>query len=122
MRMMGWPCGLTFNWPTLDREVVSTNSDSDLGLATCGLQTDIRLLRFIYASPPTDPCPAFFASLRDSEYVMSTTSDAPAANVSTSSSIPHDIAKQYVGLSLIAFNDDLINYHPALPRLYAMIF
>jgi hypothetical protein len=53
---------------------------------------------------------------------MSTTSDAPAANASTTSSIPHDIVKQYVGLSRVAFKDDLINPFPALPRLYAMVF
>jgi hypothetical protein len=49
---------------------------------------------------------------------MSTTSGAPAANASTNLSIPHDIAKQYVGLSGVAFNDDLINPSPALPHLY----
>jgi hypothetical protein len=55
---------------------------------------------------------------------MSTTSDAPAANASTSSSISHDIVKQYVGLtsSRVAFNDDLINTFTALPRLYVMVF
>ena len=50
---------------------------------------------------------------------MSTTSDAPAANASTTFSVPHDIAKQYVDLSRAAFNGDLINPSPALPRLYA---
>jgi hypothetical protein len=54
---------------------------------------------------------------------MPTTSYALAANASTSPSIPHDIAKQYAGLSSrVAFNDDLINPFPALPRLYAMVF
>jgi hypothetical protein len=54
---------------------------------------------------------------------MSTTSDAPAANASTSSSILHDIVvKQYVGVSRVAFNDDLINPFPAPPRLYALVF
>ena len=43
--------------------------------------------------------------------------------MSNSSTIPPDIAKQYVGLSHVAFNnDDLINRFPALPRLYAMVF
>jgi hypothetical protein len=57
-----------------------------------------------------------------SEFVMSTTSGAPAANASTSSSIPHDIIKQYVPLSRVALNDDQIKHFPALPRLYAIVF